>query len=272
MHQGTPYGHLALDGISLADEEVARMVGIAIREYRKLLIELERHRVFSRTDTGVIFSRRMVRDEEIRNARAAGGEKGAVHGIKGKESGRLGGRPKLREAFSETPLTPPLLDKKKRASNPPPSSSPSASSTLSPIAADAAMLPPPASPAAIYGDEVSGSGGWPALRAGLLSRFSNPTHRSAVEGFLRSAQSPEHVGRRLLMAIDAEGGGHSPEIVGQALDDMLVNGVTRFHGSTFTGYLRRLKESPPDARSGIEGPQVSLEEKILNEIRIGKYA
>lgn len=74
MHEGTPYGHLALDGEPLSDEEAASLAGIAVKEYTRLLAELERRKVFSRNEAGVIYSRRMVRDEDARNKRALGGD------------------------------------------------------------------------------------------------------------------------------------------------------------------------------------------------------
>lgn len=74
MHLGTPYGHLALDGVPLTDAEAAAVCGVSEKVYRQLLAELERRKVFSRTADGVIYSRRMVRDEEVRNRRVVGGE------------------------------------------------------------------------------------------------------------------------------------------------------------------------------------------------------
>jgi hypothetical protein len=82
MHQGTPYGHLTLPTSKDAPKDMvrpilppvlARMVGCDREECEALLRELEEAGVFSRTFEGVIFSRRMVRDEEVRGVRAAGG-------------------------------------------------------------------------------------------------------------------------------------------------------------------------------------------------------
>ena len=52
---------------------LARMVGDAVEDVERLLAELEHAGVFSRTDDGIIFSRRMVCDEKIRETRANGG-------------------------------------------------------------------------------------------------------------------------------------------------------------------------------------------------------
>jgi hypothetical protein len=82
MHQGSPYGHLTLPAPKNISKDtlrpilppvLARMVGCGAQEVEALLIELEAAGVFSRTDDGVIFSRRMVKDEELRQIRAAGG-------------------------------------------------------------------------------------------------------------------------------------------------------------------------------------------------------
>jgi hypothetical protein len=76
MHEGEPYGHLADERGSLALEFVLRIVGIPDGEYTGLLAELESHGVFSRTEAGVVYSRRMVRDDERRTVLAANGRNG----------------------------------------------------------------------------------------------------------------------------------------------------------------------------------------------------
>lgn len=77
MHDGTPYGHLAVGGKDtykgIPEGSLAPMVGLHLPQLRSLLRELERAGVFERTSKGVIFSRRMVRDEQLRQVRAAGG-------------------------------------------------------------------------------------------------------------------------------------------------------------------------------------------------------
>jgi hypothetical protein len=81
MHDGEPYGHLTAGGHPISLEVLGRMLGLGTPRARKILKELEDHKVFSRTSKGVIFSRRMVRDEAFRQLR--------------KESGKLGGNRKL---------------------------------------------------------------------------------------------------------------------------------------------------------------------------------
>ena len=81
MHEGEPYGHLTLGGVAPSDEDLAQMVGGSVENMTKLLAELGRKRVYSRTAEGIIFCRRMVRDELKRQAHA--------------EAGKMGGNPKL---------------------------------------------------------------------------------------------------------------------------------------------------------------------------------
>lgn len=79
MHDGCPYGHLTLGGKGILPPVLARLVGASIGEVEGWLNELEEVGVFSRTDAGVIYSRRMIEDERIRQARAAGGVKSLEH-------------------------------------------------------------------------------------------------------------------------------------------------------------------------------------------------
>ena len=124
MHGGEPYGHLRTGGSSFTVAEVARVVGEPVPKVKRALDELERNGVCSRTDAGVLFSRRMVRDEGLRSRRAAGGELGADAGERGRAFGKLGGRPK------KTPDETPLHGGNGRGiEEPPPSSSSSSSSS-----------------------------------------------------------------------------------------------------------------------------------------------
>lgn len=106
-HECEPYGHLVVNGKPLSAAQIARLVGLGAAECSKLLAELADAGVTSSTESGSIFSRRMVRDEEIRERRAEGGKAGAEHGIKGAEAGKKGGRPKSGRGVSEPPLEPP---------------------------------------------------------------------------------------------------------------------------------------------------------------------
>jgi hypothetical protein len=81
MHDGEPYGHLTAGGLPIDAPQLARIVGVTPARATRWVVELESRKVFSRTGDGVIYSRRMVRDEHIRNVR--------------KDAGKLGGNPAL---------------------------------------------------------------------------------------------------------------------------------------------------------------------------------
>ena len=73
MHEADPYGHLRLNNRDIPLESLARMTGSPLKELRQYIDELEESGVFSRTDMGTIYSRRMVRDEELRVKRGTCG-------------------------------------------------------------------------------------------------------------------------------------------------------------------------------------------------------
>ena len=126
MHECEPYGHLTLNCKAMPDTNAARLVGVEAREFRKLLAELEAVGVPSRTSDGILYSRRMVRDEQLRNSRAEGGIAGGEHGAKGAAHGAKGGRPRKETGDKK----PPLPNEQKPPLEPPPSSSSSSSVVL----------------------------------------------------------------------------------------------------------------------------------------------
>jgi hypothetical protein len=76
MHEGKPYGHLKVGDKVILPENLARMVGETLNVVEGWLLELKEAGVYDLTEDGVIYSRRMLRDETIRNARAQGGKLG----------------------------------------------------------------------------------------------------------------------------------------------------------------------------------------------------
>jgi hypothetical protein len=106
-HECENYGHLTINGRPMLPAQIARLVGLSAKECDSLLKELHDCGVLSIASCGSVFSRRMVRDEEIRNKRAAGGEAGSSHGSKGAEHGKKGGRPPKGRGVIEPPLEPP---------------------------------------------------------------------------------------------------------------------------------------------------------------------
>ena len=94
MHEADPRGHLIVRGNVPTDAQLAVLAGLPVDQLSDLIAELENAGVFSRTRTGVIYSRRMTRDE-----RAA--QEGRKHGVRG------GTPPLCNQRVSEGGLTPP---------------------------------------------------------------------------------------------------------------------------------------------------------------------
>ena len=113
MHEGNPYGHLKVGNKVILSSNLASMVGATLPEVEGWLNELHQAGVYEIAETGEIYSKRMVRDEILRNKRA--------------EGGKLGGNPALKVNHEDNPKVA-NEDKQKPT---PSSSSSSSSSTLS---------------------------------------------------------------------------------------------------------------------------------------------
>jgi hypothetical protein len=81
MSEAEPYGHLLVNGISPSVKQLARIISTPERECRSAIEELGAAGVYSTTDEGVIYSRRMVRDNQ--------------KAIQDSENGKGGGNPNL---------------------------------------------------------------------------------------------------------------------------------------------------------------------------------
>lgn len=86
MHEAEPYGHLLVKGRPVEDIDLARMAGISLKECRKSLATLELHGVCSASESGTIYSRRMVGDH--------------AKSLKDTENGRSGGNPRLKRGVN----------------------------------------------------------------------------------------------------------------------------------------------------------------------------
>jgi len=128
-HECEPYGHMVVNGKPMTNAQISRLVGLSVKECDKLVGELEDSGVASRSDDGVLFSRRMVKDENLRNVRAAGGEGGKEFGVKGAEHGKKGGRPPKVRGENNPPSDDARWGSKPPIEPPPSSSSSSSSST-----------------------------------------------------------------------------------------------------------------------------------------------
>lgn len=129
-HECEPYGHLVVNGKPMTEAQIGRLSGISERETKKLIAELSESGVMSRTDDGTIFSRRMVRDEEVREKRAAGGIAGAEHGAKGASHGAKGGRPRKEKTDQTTAQETPLSGDGRGVFDPPKEPPPSSSTSV----------------------------------------------------------------------------------------------------------------------------------------------
>lgn len=119
-HECDPYGYLTVNCRPMTPAQIGRHTGLTQRDCERLLAELDAAGVSSTTEDGTIFSRRMVRDEDLRNRRAEGGKAGSSHGAKGAEHGIKGGRPKQSRGVSEPPLEPPPSSSSSTSINTPP--------------------------------------------------------------------------------------------------------------------------------------------------------
>jgi hypothetical protein len=82
MHEGTPYGHLKVNQKVIHAPNLARIVGATLPEVEGWLQELEAAGVCSRDGEGCYLSRRMIRDEALRQVRAESGKKGGNPALK----------------------------------------------------------------------------------------------------------------------------------------------------------------------------------------------
>lgn len=76
MHDGQPYGHLAVNNRPIPEDRLAGMVGLTVEGFRPLLAELVNAGIPGAALDGVLYSRRMVKDERIRAVRSKAGKAG----------------------------------------------------------------------------------------------------------------------------------------------------------------------------------------------------
>jgi hypothetical protein len=114
MHDGEPYGHLTAGTVPIAPEEIARMEGVPASKVVRWIAELDAKSVFSRTPEGVIYSRRMVHDEEIRRKRAASGILGGNPALLVNQGDNLTGNLKPTPATASASAVASAKNKQKR--------------------------------------------------------------------------------------------------------------------------------------------------------------
>lgn len=170
-HECEPYGHLIVNGRAMTPAQIARLVGLSAKECGNLLQEIIDTGVIETNSEGVMYSRRMVRDEQVRNARAEGGKAGSSHGWKGAEYGAKGGRPRKETGDKKPPLYPP-----------PSSSSSSSPSVSEPIGSEEK----PAKRAVITKPEGITDEVWQGFLA-IRKAKKAPLSAAALEGIQREA-------------------------------------------------------------------------------------
>ena len=106
--EADPIGHVTIGRRPVSSTDLARLTGVSEQEVESLVAELERNGVFSRTSTGVIYSRRMVRDARVSAANSRNGKRGGNPNLmqgadkKEKKRSRLsdGIRPRIRDPLN----------------------------------------------------------------------------------------------------------------------------------------------------------------------------
>src|SRR5262249_25351049 len=86
MHEAEPRGHLLINGAAPTAKELAAVTGASLEELGVLLGELRAARVYSHDISGIVYSRRMVRDTAATE--------------QGRRSGSLGGNPNWRRGMN----------------------------------------------------------------------------------------------------------------------------------------------------------------------------
>ena len=106
MMNSEPYGHLAVAGNPMSDEQAARLTGLDIDTFKGILKGIEDAGISSRTDTGMLYSRRLVRDYNTFLKASASGKRG-------------GGNPALKHSDSESRIhSPEARSQKPEAKDP----------------------------------------------------------------------------------------------------------------------------------------------------------
>lgn len=78
-HEADPYGYVTINGSPITESQLARIVGSTEEEVINLISELDKAGVFSRNRNGIIYSRRMVRDEKKATKNRENGKNGGAH-------------------------------------------------------------------------------------------------------------------------------------------------------------------------------------------------
>lgn len=229
MHDGDPYGHLAVKGKGIPIATVAKMIRLALPRLRRYLGELEAAGVSSRTSDGILFSRRMVRDEDVRTRRAAGGAKSL-----------------------DNPNVP-------RPKEGPPEGYPSAAPKGVLGGGDAVPSPAVAVAVAVakdYNDD--GPRARYRQQADAFAAEMEPSGASALFGYLRGSHDPDRLLAEFashISGLHGPGGrAVTPLQLGTALHEMALANVT-MTAKKLAAFVRRVLEPDPPARGKAAEPE-----------------
>lgn len=99
MAGAEPYGHLAVNNRIMTDAEVSRVIGLDEVTYKGILYRLIEKGIPSKSESGMIYSRRMVREHKLFVSGSKAGKKGGGNpALKKKDK-------KIPEAISHNPNT-----------------------------------------------------------------------------------------------------------------------------------------------------------------------
>lgn len=117
MHEGSPYGHLKVGDKVILAFNLSRMVGETLEVVEGWLDELSTAGVYETNDEGVIYSKRMIRDENLRQIRAAGGSKGGNPALMDKAKVNLEVNDEVNQNTTPSSTSSSASSKKNKATN-----------------------------------------------------------------------------------------------------------------------------------------------------------
>ena len=110
MHDAEPYGHLTINGKNMPADVLSRIIAVDVLIVREAIRELTANGVLSKTNGGVIFSRRMIRDKTRRQTNADNGRRGGNPSLSNQEVSSGSDKAQNPEANTQRPATRELFD------------------------------------------------------------------------------------------------------------------------------------------------------------------
>ena len=115
MHESEDRGKLLLNGKAMPDEALARNLGLPEADTKQIVSKIEAYGVASRDDDGMLYCRRMVRDENLRRMKVKAGRLGGQKskpppkqvGSKHEAEGEANGGSSVSSSVSSSKENPP---------------------------------------------------------------------------------------------------------------------------------------------------------------------